>query len=95
MVTIGLSRTVSEINGDSRFDTILACDGHPPSHPASHVAVASTRYAIASRLKIVQRRISIFTVEWVVSPYPVRGNASKSEVKVKVELKLAYSWFMS
>ena len=28
---------------------ILACDRHPPSHTASHVAVASTRYAYLRR----------------------------------------------
>ena len=54
----------------SRFDRIPAVtDGHPPSHPVSHVAVASTRYAIASRLKREKSRwgtkyLPSFSVSW-------------------------------
>ena len=38
----------------SGFDTIPECDSQPPSHPASHVAVAITLNAKASSLKMTQ-----------------------------------------
>jgi len=31
-------------------------DSQPPSQPASHVAVAKMRYAIASRLKMYRKK---------------------------------------
>ena len=44
----------------SRFDTIPAVtDSQPPSHPASHVAVAITLYAKASSLKISNCRNTV------------------------------------
>jgi len=45
----------------SRFDTIPAVTD---SHPASHVAVANTLYAIASRLKTTWEVVSTGEVLW-------------------------------
>jgi len=62
MVTIGLSRTVSEINGDVRrksnenrqlgLAVLIQYQSVTASHPASHVAVAIRLYAKASSVKM-------------------------------------------
>ena len=47
----------------SRFDTIPAVtDSHPPSHPASHVAVAITLNAKASSLKTIKSSMPVWEI---------------------------------